>query len=329
MLRARERVLLVRLGRLGDVVMTTPAIRWLAACDDIELTVLTDEHYAPVVRRAASVARLLSPSDAPREGRFQTWIDLHGVPASNRLLAALPSPDLRVVVHKESLARRTLVLSDPSPVPTVLQPRWTWPERHLAAVDRYWALSRWMPPPRPPSRPALALSAELPDAHLGPVGIIVGASTPTKAWAEEELVAFVRTVEWRLGRSVRLFAGPADRAAAQRIERASGAQSWLDGGVDGLCEGLGGCAVVVGGDTGPTHLAAALGRPIVMLFGPTPEAAGFDVWRPRAEVLRVPDLPCAPCDLHGPRRCPLGHLRCMSHGHQAVAEAVGRVLAAG
>jgi heptosyltransferase-1 len=65
-------------------------------------------------------------------------------------------------------------------------------------------------------------------------------------------------------------------------------------------------ARVVAHDSGTSHLAAALGRPLVSLFGPT------DPWRtgPYGPTVRIVarDVPCAPCLR---RRCPLGHHDCM------------------
>jgi ADP-heptose:LPS heptosyltransferase len=71
-----------------------------------------------------------------------------------------------------------------------------------------------------------------------------------------------------------------------------------------LARVLAGARAVVAGDTGPLHLAAALGRPVLGVFGPTA------VWQtgplgPRAAVVRRP-VPCAPCyDLRAPAECKL------------------------
>ena len=68
--------------------------------------------------------------------------------------------------------------------------------------------------------------------------------------------------------------------------------------------------VVVSGDTGPMHLATAVGAPVIALFGPTVEEFGFFPYRAAAEVLQR-DLPCRPCSTKGGPRCPLGHHRCL------------------
>ena len=68
------------------------------------------------------------------------------------------------------------------------------------------------------------------------------------------------------------------------------------------------CFVV--NDSGPMHLAWAQHVPVVSAFGPTTRNLGFAPRGPRAVVLEV-ELPCRPCNLHGPQVCPLGHHNCM------------------
>ena len=70
------------------------------------------------------------------------------------------------------------------------------------------------------------------------------------------------------------------------------------------------CALVISNDTGPMHLAAALGKPVVILYGPTTSALGFFPYAVPWEEVSVA-LPCRPCHAHGPERCPMQHWRCM------------------
>jgi hypothetical protein len=67
---------------------------------------------------------------------------------------------------------------------------------------------------------------------------------------------------------------------------------------------------MAGGDTGATHLATAIGTPVVALYGPGVEEFGFFPYRSRAVVLQR-DLTCRPCSSHGGPKCPLGHHRCL------------------
>ncbi|MCU0257012.1 MAG: hypothetical protein MUF60_09720, partial [Vicinamibacterales bacterium] len=69
-------------------------------------------------------------------------------------------------------------------------------------------------------------------------------------------------------------------------------------------------ALYIGGDSGPLHVAATTGTPIVALFGPT-LAERSAPWRSRSCVTLTVDagpLPCRPCDQ---RRCEPGDFRCL------------------
>ena len=54
-----------------------------------------------------------------------------------------------------------------------------------------------------------------------------------------------------------------------------------------------------------------MNTPTVAIFGPTVPAFGFGPLAERAAIVEDELLACRPCDRHGPRRCPLGHWRCM------------------
>ena len=75
-----------------------------------------------------------------------------------------------------------------------------------------------------------------------------------------------------------------------------------------LAAALKSCRLLLTNDTGPMHLAAAVGTPVVAVFGSTsPEMTG-PIFSADAQIVRAPDIPCAPCFL---RTCPID-FRCMT-----------------
>jgi ADP-heptose:LPS heptosyltransferase len=175
------------------------------------------------------------------------------------------------------------------------------------------------------------VAADVPD--LGDGGYVVvhpGASVPARAWAPERHAALVGALA-AAGRRV-VVTGSADERAltaqvagepqggapVDRPEGSGGPQGGapvgrevvdLGGRVDlaGLARVLAGAEVVVVGNTGPAHLAAAVGVPVVSLFSPVVSAARWRPWKvpqvllgdqaaecagSRARVCPVPGHPC-------------------------------------
>ena len=69
--------------------------------------------------------------------------------------------------------------------------------------------------------------------------------------------------------------------------------------------------VLITNDSAPLHLASAMNTPTVALFGPTVPAFGFGPLADARAIVEIADLPCRPCNAHGPQQCPLGHWKCM------------------
>ncbi len=85
--------------------------------------------------------------------------------------------------------------------------------------------------------------------------------------------------------------------------------------------------VLVTNDSAPLHLAQGVGTPTIALFGPTVTEFGFGPRGPHDQVIDAGPLPCRPCSLHGPQRCPLGHHRCMADiAVDEVAAATNRIM---
>ena len=152
------------------------------------------------------------------------------------------------------------------------------------------------------------LGADGPD--LGGGGYVVvhpGASVPARAWAPERHAALVDALAGA-GRRVVVTGGADERALTAMVAgpRRAGVLD-LGGKVDlaGLAEVLGRARVVVVGNTGPAHLAAAVGTPVVSLFSPVVPAARWRPWGVPHVLLGDQEAPCAGSRA---RACPVpGH----------------------
>ncbi|MBE7499372.1 MAG: glycosyltransferase family 9 protein [Verrucomicrobiales bacterium] len=133
---------------------------------------------------------------------------------------------------------------------------------------------------------------------------------PAKRWPAERFIAVAKEVQARIGCRWLVFGGALDRPLAETIVQAVPGAVNLAGrtSLRELLQLLGVCRLLLTNDTGPAHVAAALGVSVVALFGSTsPEltAPGLP-GDPRHRILRAPP-PCAPCFR---RECPVD-LRCL------------------
>ncbi len=145
------------------------------------------------------------------------------------------------------------------------------------------------------------------------IALNVGATNSrAKCWPAAQYAALGEWLAATYGATIVLIGGPGERSVAAsvasqmrptaRVVNLAGETS-----LPALLGVLEACALVVSNDTGPAHIAAALGRPTVTLFGPTNE------WETaprgaRASLLRAEGIDCARC-MH--RDCPIDH-RCMT-----------------
>ena len=69
--------------------------------------------------------------------------------------------------------------------------------------------------------------------------------------------------------------------------------------------------LIISNDSAPSHIAAAVGTPVIAIFGPTVPTFGFTPYSEKSAVVDIGKLYCRPCTTHGSRRCPEQHFRCM------------------
>jgi heptosyltransferase II len=152
------------------------------------------------------------------------------------------------------------------------------------------------------------------------LGLNAGAEYgPAKRWPEERFVEAAIQIQNRLPCRWLIFGAQGERDLAERIAAAvnGAAKDKTPSAVNlagrtslgELCAGLKFCRALLTNDSGPMHVAAALGTPVVALFGSTsPELTGPGLpGDTRHQLLRA-NAPCSPCFL---RECPID-FRCMT-----------------
>ena len=307
-------VLVARLDSEGDVLLAGPAIRAVAAGGD-RVTLLCGP-------RGRQAARLLPGVDDVLFWRAP-WIDPEPDPVDPVEIAAL-------VARVSALAvDRALVFGSfhQSPLPTALLLRMAGVPfvaatsvdyagslldvRHridddVHEVERALDLARSAGYDLPagddgrlqvrPRPPAFVLRRPYVVVHPG-------ASVPARAWSPDRHAELVEALVVA-GRRVVVTGGPGERALSARVAGAAAVDLGGRTSLGELAAVLAGADCVVVANTGPAHLAAAVGTPVVSLFAPTVPAVRWRPWRVPHELLFL-DVPCAGCRA---RDCPVeGH----------------------
>jgi heptosyltransferase-2 len=332
------RTLVVAPGWVGDVVMAEPVFRALAASGR-ELVVAVKRPLVPLVALLPGVHATVERGEPAATARE---LARHGFAEAVVLPNSFRSAKL---VRDAGVPRRFGYRGDwrgALLAPAVSRPRGRRPQvedyRELLAAMGVAEPADWTPrlelpePLREAGRERLARAKVAAGGDAGGplLGLFPGAEWgPSKRWPMPRFAELSRELRRRLPASRQLIvAGPKEVWLAVRLYEESGKLHPVVGpelDLAALAGVLVHLDVLVTNDSGPMHLAAALGVRCVALFGPTdprrtaPAGAGHEVlWR---------DLWCSPCFR---RRCPLLHHGCLRGiAPAAVADAVGRALAGG
>ncbi len=291
------RVLLIRLSAMGDVLFSLETLAALKAeRPDVRIDFLVEDRFAALLEGHPQIERLLvyprrrkpailAALRALRAQRYDCVLDLHG--------------NLKSAVHAR-LARSRLRLGYSHPIAReradlLYHTAVRLPEARPHRAEQGYHLLRHLGLRAAPARARLGLPPAQPTAADGAVVLHPGTSAfaAFKRWPTTHFAALTKRLVGH-GLPVAVSTGPGEHALAAELCAAGAAH--LDGsalGLRGLAAALARARVVVAADTGPLHLAAAAGTPVVALFGPKDAA----LYGPRGQDHRVlfAETPCRPC----------------------------------
>jgi heptosyltransferase-2 len=164
-----------------------------------------------------------------------------------------------------------------------------------------------------------------------PIAVLAhGSVWKTKKWTEEGYAALAGFLREERGFDVVLVGDASERERAAHICALSRTEPVDLTGRTTLAEVvalIARCDFVVSNDSAPLHIASAFRKPQVAVFCSTAPEAGFVPTHERWAAAELEGLYCRPCGVHGAKRCPEGHLRCVKElTPEVVFEAVERVL---
>jgi len=295
---ARARILILRLRSIGDIILLTPTLRLLKEWrPDLRISVMVESRFRELLQDNPAVEEILTPGEGAgvrnllarlgvmrglRRRGFSLCVNLHGGPTS-RLFTRWSGARWRVgFAHYRGAGLYNVLVPDAR---TILNQPSLHTAEHQAAAFFHLGLPRTEIPRAQifsgvneaawwgAKRAALGLVPGEAYAIIHPT-----ASYKTKEWAAEGFARIGEYLETK-GRVAPIFScGPGESSVLDAVERSAGKSLRRLEGVSlaQFAAALSGARLFVGNDSGPAHLAAALARPLVVIFG----SSSSPIWGP-------------------------------------------------
>ncbi|MBI5200544.1 MAG: glycosyltransferase family 9 protein [Elusimicrobia bacterium] len=321
-----KKILVIMLRRIGDVILTTPALRALKKrFPAAELHFRAERPGAQAVAGDPSIDRLLTYAPAPGESggaayfrwlrdvrreRYDWVVDFLGTPRSAILTFASGAP-LRAgpahVWHRWAYNR-------PLTQSTTACYAGLEKIRVLKTIDERIDDSDFLPrihvPPDAAEHARRVIDSLWPDANGPLIGLVPASRKGTRQWPAASYGKLASELARALNARVLVFWGPGERAVADAVLAASGGAAKLSpetGGLKDLAGYVSQCRLVVTNCSGPKHVAVSTGAATVTVHGSS-DPVSWNPPHPRHVVVRRDELPCIGCRQND---CPLGTTECL------------------
>ena len=308
-----RKALIIRFSSIGDIVLTTPVIRCLKEQLGTEIHFLTKKSFQPVLAANPYLTKIHTIQKRVGEKlndlqaeKYDLIIDLH-----NNLRSHQVSRKLKVATasfNKINLEKWLMVNLKVDRLPNV----------HI--VDRYLETLR----PLQVSNDQKGLDYFIPEKDEiapGPllgtakyIAFVIGAAHQTKCLPADKVIRICQ----HSSLPVALLGGPAEAEEGEAIARAAGPRVHNFCGQFNLNQSASlvrQAKLIITHDTGLMHIAAALNKDIISIWGNTIPAFGMFPYNPgekfKSYPIQVKNLSCRPCSKIGYRKCPRGHFKCM------------------
>lgn len=321
-----KKILIIRFSSIGDIVLTTPVIRCLRSQLNAEVHYLTKPAFADIVFNNPYVSKVITLSDQIestitmlKEENYDHIIDLHHNLRSGRIKLALKRPSTSF--SKLNFEKWLIVNFKIDRLP----------QKHI--VDRYFEAIENLNCKNDqkgldfiiPAEKHINIAQQFGDQFTIYVSIVIGAAHETKCMTAEQIIELCR----KLNMPVVLLGGKKEIAKANLImenlksSHVKSACGQLD--IFQSASILNQSSVIITHDTGMMHIAAALKKPQIVVWGNTIPEFGMTPYYGAENVVwhsfEILGLKCRPCSKLGYEKCPKGHFKCMlDHDLPAIVE---------
>lgn len=314
-----KKFLIIRFSSIGDIVLTTPIVRCLKTqLKNVELHYLTKKSFIPVLEGSPYITKIHSIkenvgeviNDLKKEN-FDFIFDLHHNLRSLQVKRKLKVPSESF--NKLNIEKWLMVRFKINKLPAI-----HIVDRYLETLSRFGIENDGKGLDYFISAKDEVNISSLPETHQnGYTGFVIGAAHATKQLPTEKIISICK----KLKRPVVLLGGKEDEAKGKQIQDAVGQlvyNACNKFSINQSASLVKQAQQIITHDTGLMHIAAALQKPIVSVWGNTiPEFGMYPYYgvmnNPNRESrVEVKNLSCRPCSKIGYNKCPKKHFKCMN-----------------
>lgn len=315
--------MIIRFSSIGDIVLTSPVVRCIRTQWNAEVHFLTKKKFASVLEHSPYISkifglegRLGEITPLLKEEKYDLVVDLHKNLRSHLIKLALGKPSVsyaKQTINKELYLK--LGIYPPSGRHII--------DRYLDAVKPYGINDDGLGMNFFTSN--LKATQKLPDNY---VALCLGATHYTKRMTEHVLKALLSKIEHSVvllgGQDVASLGKICEEHRKHDIYNLVGKTS-----LDQSASILGNSRYVVSGDSAMMHIACALNKPLIAVWGSTHPIWGYYPYygtkNKDRSVSLAQDLSCRPCTKNGKPSCPKQHFQCMQHSPEEIKAAITEV----
>jgi ADP-heptose:LPS heptosyltransferase len=318
------KILIIRFSSIGDIVLTTPVIRCLKQQLQAEIHYITKQSFQnillfnPYVDKVYTIQKKVNEVlPELKKERYDYIIDLHKNIRSQQIRWQLRGKYL--AFYKLNLEKWLMVNLKINFLPQKhIVERYLATVKSLGVTNDGQGLNYFIPEKD---------EVRLQDWKVEPnsyIAFVIGAAHATKRLPKEKIIVICQSITI----PILLIGGPDETHIGDEIATSSGNHVKNTCGKLNLNQSASvvkRALKVITHDTGMMHIAAALDKEIISVWGNTiPEFGMYPYYKnsiSRNQSIEVKGLPCRPCSKIGHDQCPKGHFNCMNQiPSQTIAE---------
>ena len=331
------KILIISLSSLGDIVLTEPVVRILKfRYPAAKIDYLTKPQYADLVSCIPGVDSIILwegfylTIKRLNAGRYNLIVDLHrkikslfisSLPSLLSMISFEKGEELNpfcqtmVLYNKQHSQRRNIIRKKsgadiPSTVKLYLS---VFKKLRIELSQDELSYDPKLLVPDSEMIPEFEMITKVREEGIILVAVLPGATHLTKQYPTDQFAKFISLADPKKYR-IFLMGSNQEKELGEEINRLCPQKpiNWIGRfSLKHLVAIIGQMDFVISNDSGPMHIAAALTKYQIAIFGATHPRLGFKPANKNAVILQNSDLDCRPCSLHGSTSCPLIHYKCM------------------